>query len=174
MADLLKDKAQEERERRLYGREPEQRKLTLAGRIESALLLVLQLFGLLITVAVVGAIAVFTAAKLTTEKYILDCPGVVETREREFIRRDSLHLQVTQYGWVVRLWSDDDGSAVAATPTGSSNFLRMKRTGTSFFLTGSGNEPGYYAPLTRTVELRIADGQWFKGQCAEREGGHDR
>lgn len=174
MADWLEGKAQEERERRLYGREPGPRKRTLVGWIEGLFLLLLQLFGWLIIAAVVGAIAILAAAKLTTEKYILDCPGVIETREREFIRSDSLHLQVTQYGWVVRLWSDDDGTAMAATSTGSNNFLRMKRTGTSFFLTGSGNEPGLYVPLTRAVELRIADDQWFKGQCSEREGGHDR
>lgn len=172
MSDWLNQKADEERERRLYGREPVPRERTLAGRAEGLLMLLLQLFGWLIIAAVVAAIAIFVAVKVTTDKYILDCPGVVETRDRDFIRNDSLHLQVTQYGWIVRLWSDEDGSAMAATTSGTHNFLRMKRTGTTFFLTGLDTEPGYYSPLTRTVELRIADGQWFKGQCTERNDGH--
>lgn len=173
MTEWLNRKAEEERERRLYGKEPVPRERTFVGRVEGLFLLLLQLFGWLIILAVVGAVAVFVAVKVTTDKYILDCPGVVETRGRDLIRNDSLHLQVTQYGWVVSLWSDEDGSAMAATPSGAHNFLRMKRTGTTFFLTGINTEPGYYSPLTRTVELRIADGEWFKGQCTERKGSHD-
>lgn len=171
MNDWLDAQAKGERDRRLYGIEPgRMTKLQTAGKILGDL--VVGLVRWMLALALLAAVALLFLWGLIVignDKYILDCPGVVETRERTFTRNDSLHLEVTEYGGVTRLWADNDGSAMSATTSGAFQFLEMKRVGNLFSLKGSGNEPGYYMPLTRVVELRLSDDDWFRGQCTERK-----
>lgn len=161
----------EERNRRLHGIEPGHVTRTqAAGKLIGDLFVGIIRWSIgLAVLAILAALCLWGLVAIGNDKYILDCPGVIETRERAFIRNDSLHLDVTEYGGITKLWADSDGAAITATTSGLYHFLSMKVTGNLFALTGSGKTLGHYMPLTRVAELRLNDDEWFRGQCTERE-----
>lgn len=171
MSDWLEVKAREERDRRLHGKEPNVRTwVQIAGDFVGWLAVWAIRWALgLALLAILAGLCLWGLVVIGNDRYILDCPGVVETREGVSIRKDSLHLDVTEFGGVTLLWADSDGTAMTATTSGLFQFLSIERTRNLLSLASSDKQLGYYMPLTRVVKLRLNDEEWFRGQCTERD-----
>lgn len=171
MSDWLEGRAREERDRRLYGKEPGIRTwVQIAGDFAGWLVVgVVRWTAGLVFLAGFAALCLWGLIAIGNDKYILDCPGQIETRQRAFIRSDSLHLDVTEYGGITKLWADSDGSANSATAGGLFQFLTIKKVGPVLSFTGASKEWGHYTPLNRVIQIRLNDIEWFTGQCTERK-----
>ncbi|MNM64803.1 hypothetical protein D3C81_762140 [compost metagenome] len=168
MTDWLDKRAEQERNRRLYGKEPSDTKRPLIQALEDLLIFTLKLVGWLILIAVLGFLALTGLVKLSRDMYVLECQGTVSSDYAESANA-KLFLEVTEYGGIIRLWNKDFGTAEAEIPRSSVNHFQMKNFGTHIRLVGIGNKIGSYSPLSRHVQAPMLDGSTFEGECKVRD-----
>jgi hypothetical protein len=161
--DWLDRQAEREKNARLYGENPPR-----SGWLRALLSIVAWTLGTVIALAVLVALAGLLLASYGTDEYVLDCRGSISERDGTLAGHAGMHVAMREYGRIIKLWSDDAGTAQIEIPGDFYEVATLKPVGTLISITTFGKLPGHYSPLSRSITLRLTRDREFVGQCARR------
>lgn len=159
----LDRQAEREKIARLYGGKPPKH-----GWLQGLFSAVAWSVGIVVGLTVLLAIAGLLLAKFGTDEYILDCQGSISERDGSPAGTAGMHVAMREYGRIIKLWSDDAGTAQIEIPGDFYEVATLKPVGTLISITTFGKLPGHYSPLSRSITLRLTRDRELVGQCVRR------
>ncbi|MDH0977741.1 hypothetical protein N5C16_00480 [Stenotrophomonas sp. GD03908] len=125
--------------------------------------------GIIVALTVASWVALFLLSKYGSDRYVLECPGKIISKQASGYYDASLYLDVTEYGSIIQLWSDGSGTAQAEIPKDFYAFLTIKNAGTHRSLSNGDKLSGDYSPISQAISLNLGDGREFDGTCSKRK-----
>lgn len=159
----LERQAEREKNARLYGGKPPKR-----GWLHGLFSAVAWSFAIVVGLTMLLAIAGFVLAKFGTDEYILDCQGSISEHDGSPAGTAGLHVAMREYGWVIRWWSEESGTAQMEIPGDFYEIATLKPIGNLISITSFNELPGHYSPLSRSITMRLTKDREFVGQCIRR------